>query len=107
MIRTTRILGPTEKDRYRLLGYALDVLIRGGELREAILADRVALTIRSISAAALGQLGRSDEARAALDKAITTAPNVFRLFVEQRVPFMGQAVYHHTMEGLRKAGWRG
>ena len=58
-------------------------------------------------AAALGQLGRSDEARAALDKAIATAPDAFRLYVEQRVPWMGQAVYDHMLEGLRKAGWQG
>ena len=58
-------------------------------------------------AAALGQLGRSDEARAALDKAIETAPDAFRLYVEQRVPWMGQAVYDHMLEGLRKAGWQG
>jgi adenylate cyclase len=58
-------------------------------------------------AAALGQLGRSDEARVALDKAIATAPDVFRMYVEQRVPWMGQAVYDHMLEGLRKAGWRG
>ena len=58
-------------------------------------------------AAALGQLGRSDEARAALDKAIAIAPDVFRLYVEQRVPWMRQAVYDHMLEGLRKAGWQG
>jgi adenylate cyclase len=57
-------------------------------------------------AAALGQLGRSDEARVALDNAIATAPDVFRMYVEQRVPWMGQAVYDHMLEGLRKAGWR-
>jgi adenylate cyclase len=58
-------------------------------------------------AAALGQLGRRDEAPAVLDKAIAIVPDVFRLYVEQRVPWMGQAVYHHMMEGLRKAGWQG
>ena len=58
-------------------------------------------------AAALGQLGRSDEARAALNKAIAIAPDVFRMYVEQRVPWMGQAVYDHMLEGLRKAGWQG
>ena len=58
-------------------------------------------------AAALGQLGRSDEARAILDKAVAVAPDVFRLYVEQRVPWMGQAVYDHMLEGLRKAGWQG
>ena len=58
-------------------------------------------------AAALGQLGRSDDARAALDKAIEVAPDLFRLYVEQRVPWMGQAIYDHMLEGLRKAGWQG
>ena len=58
-------------------------------------------------AAALGQLGRSEEARAVLDKAIAIAPDVFRLYVEQRVPWMGQAVYEHMLDGLRKAGWQG
>jgi adenylate cyclase len=57
-------------------------------------------------AAALGQLGRSDEARAALDKAIATAPDVFHLYVKQRVLMMGQAVCDHLTEGLRKAGWQ-
>ena len=58
-------------------------------------------------AAALGQLGRTGEARAALDKAIAAAPDAFRLFAEQRMPWMGHAVYDHMLEGLCKAGWRG
>ena len=58
-------------------------------------------------AAALGQLGRTDEARVALDKAIEIAPDAFRLYVEQRVPWMRQAVYDHMLDGLRKAGWDG
>ena len=49
----------------------------------------------------------ADEARTALDKAIETAPDAFRLYVEQRVPWMRQAVYDHMLEGLRKAGWEG
>ena len=58
-------------------------------------------------AAALGQLGRIGEARAALEKALAVAPDVLRLYVEQRVPWMGQAVYEHMLDGLRKAGWQG
>jgi adenylate cyclase len=58
-------------------------------------------------AAALGQLGRRDEARAVMAKALTIAPDAFHLYVEQRVPWMGQAVYDHMMDGLCKAGWRG
>jgi adenylate cyclase len=58
-------------------------------------------------AAALGQLGRSDEARTALDKAIAIAPDVFRLFVDQRLPWTRQVDYDHMLDGLRKAGWQG
>ena len=58
-------------------------------------------------AAALGQLGRSDEARAALDKAIAIAPDAFHLFVDQPVPWMRQVDYDHMLNGLRKAGWQG
>jgi adenylate cyclase len=56
-------------------------------------------------AAALGELARGDEARAALDKAIETGPDEFRLYVEQRVPSMRQIDYDHMLDGLRKAGW--
>jgi adenylate cyclase len=58
-------------------------------------------------AAALGQLGRSDEARVALDEAIATAPDVLHQYVEQRALMMGQVVCDHLVEGLRKAGWQG
>ena len=58
-------------------------------------------------AAALGQLSRIEEARAALNKAIGTAPDAFRVIVEQRTPWMGQDVHDHMLEGLRKAGWQG
>jgi len=73
-----------------------------------VIADRPdhALAYRWL-AAALGQLGRIDEARVALDKAIAIAPDVFRLYVEQRVPWVRQADYEHMLEGLRKAGWQG
>ncbi len=58
-------------------------------------------------AAALGQLGRSDEARVALDKAVAIAPDVFRLFVAQRLPWTRQVDYDDMLDGLRKAGWQG
>ena len=58
-------------------------------------------------AAALGQLGRSDEARAALDKAIAIAPEVFRLYVKQRPPWFRPQDHDHVLDGLRKAGWQG
>jgi adenylate cyclase len=55
-------------------------------------------------AAALGQLGRADEAREALEKAISTAPGAFDMFVRQRVPWIRPEDHAHMLEGLRKAG---
>jgi adenylate cyclase len=58
-------------------------------------------------AAALGQLGRTDEAREALEKAISTAPGAFDMFVRHRVPWMRPEDHAHMLEGLYKAGFRG
>jgi len=57
-------------------------------------------------AAALGQLGRIDEAKEALEKAIALAPPAFDMYVRGRVPWMRVEDYDHMLEGLRKAGWR-
>ena len=57
-------------------------------------------------AAALGQLGRTDEARDALDKAIVIAPDAFHLYVRHRMSHMRQVDYDHMLDGLRKAGWQ-
>jgi adenylate cyclase len=58
-------------------------------------------------AAALGQLGRIEEAKAALDKAISLAPVSFDMYVRNRVPWMRAEDHDHMVEGLRKAGWTG
>jgi adenylate cyclase len=58
-------------------------------------------------AAALGQLGRLEEAEAALKKAIAVAPVSFDAFVRQRVPWHRPEDHAHMLEGLRKAGWEG
>ena len=58
-------------------------------------------------AAALGQLGRLEEAKAALEKAIAVAPVSFDAFVRRRVPWHRPEDHAHMLEGLRKAGWRG
>jgi adenylate cyclase len=55
-------------------------------------------------AAALGQLGRIDEARQALGKIIELAPASFDLSVRVRAPWYGPQDYAHLLEGLRKAG---
>jgi adenylate cyclase len=57
-------------------------------------------------AAALGQTGRVEEARQALEQALAIAPTAFYLYVRQRVPWMRAEDHAHMLEGLRKAGWR-
>jgi adenylate cyclase len=57
-------------------------------------------------AAALGQPGRTVEAKEALEKAITISPATFDMYVRQRVPWHRPEDYAHTLEGLRKAGWK-
>jgi len=58
-------------------------------------------------AAALGQLGRPAEAKAALDEAIARAPISFDTYVRERVPWHRPEDHAHMVEGLRKAGWEG
>jgi adenylate cyclase len=58
-------------------------------------------------AAALGQTGRVDEARDALNKAITIGGGSFDMYVRERVPWHRHEDYQHMLDGLRKAGWRG
>jgi adenylate cyclase len=58
-------------------------------------------------AAALGQLGRLEAARAALERAIAVAPASFDAFVRRRLPWHQPEDYAHMLEGLRKAGWQG
>ena len=55
-------------------------------------------------AAALGQVGRIEEAKEALEKAIAVAPAAFEMYVRQRVPWHRPEDYTHMLDGLRKAG---
>jgi adenylate cyclase len=54
--------------------------------------------------AALGQIGRIEEAKKALEKAIAIAPASFDMYVRGRVPWMRPEDHNHMLEGLRKAG---
>jgi adenylate cyclase len=56
-------------------------------------------------AAALGQVGRLDEARDALQQAIALSPKSFD--PRQRGPWVRPEDHEHGLEGLRKAGWNG
>jgi len=58
-------------------------------------------------AAALGQMSRTEEAKEALEKAITMAPGWLDMYVRGRVPWMRPEDHAHMVEGLRKAGWTG
>jgi uncharacterized protein (DUF433 family) len=54
-------------------------------------------------AAALGQLGRCDEAREALAK---VSPASLDMYVRNRVPWQRPEDRDHMLEGLRRAGWQ-
>jgi len=58
-------------------------------------------------AAALGQLGRTAEAKEALEKAVSRAPGAFDMYVRKRAPWFRPEDHAHLVEGLRKAGWKG
>jgi adenylate cyclase len=58
-------------------------------------------------AAALGQLGRVDEAKEALEKAIAIAPASFDQHTRNRMPWYRSEDHAHIVDGLRKAGWEG
>jgi adenylate cyclase len=57
-------------------------------------------------AASLGQLGRIEEARAALHKAMAI-PEVFEGYVNSRPAWYRVEDYKHILDGLRLAGWKG
>lgn len=57
---------------------------------------------------ALGQLGRLDEAREALEQFLARMPGfTSEQEVRSLLPFRDEAVFQHWLEGLRKAGWEG
>jgi adenylate cyclase len=55
-------------------------------------------------AAALGELGRTEEAKEWLEKAISLAPAAFDMYVRKRVPWFRPEDHAHLLDGLRKAG---
>jgi TolB-like protein/Flp pilus assembly protein TadD len=59
------------------------------------------------SAAALGQLRRTAEAKEALEKAVSHAPAAFDMYVRNRALWFRPEDHAHLVKGLRKAGWKG
>ena len=58
-------------------------------------------------ASALGQLGRLDEAREALEEFLARMPGYTSEQAARSGAFRDEAVFQHWLEGLRKAGWEG
>jgi adenylate cyclase len=58
-------------------------------------------------AAALGQLGLREEAKAALERAIALSPAAFDMYVRNHPPWWRPEDHAHVVEGLHKAGWEG
>jgi adenylate cyclase len=58
-------------------------------------------------AAALGQVGRLDEAKAALQTLIKTNPASLDIMIRKPLPSRRSEDREHMLEGLRKAGWEG
>ena len=56
---------------------------------------------------ALGQLGRLDEAREALEQFLARVPGFTEQTARSVMPFRDEAVFQHWLEGLRNAGWEG
>ena len=56
--------------------------------------------------AVLAQLGRLEEAKHALEKALVVAPAAFNRNVRWQQSFRPED-HAHLLEGLRKAGWEG
>jgi tetratricopeptide (TPR) repeat protein len=58
-------------------------------------------------AAALGQAGRTEEAKEALARAVAVALASFDMHVRARPPWFRPEDHAQMLEGLRKAGWEG
>ena len=54
---------------------------------------------------ALRQIGETEDAKRALEKAIAIAPASVDIYVRSRVPWMRPEDHAHMLEGLLKAGW--
>ena len=72
--------------------------------RRAVRQPNVAYLPYSHLASALGQLGRAEDARAALDDAVRLKPDFSLALVERTTRYRHPADREHYLEGLRKAG---
>lgn len=113
-LRTSLRLEPSGSNLVlRLFHTAIGYYFSGAYENALAAADR---TIRAFPewpqsyrfrAAALGQLERSEDAKAALERAIAIGPEAFDLYIRGRPSWYRPEDYAHMLEGLRKAGWPG
>jgi adenylate cyclase len=113
-LRTSIRLDPRAPElRFRLNQVALGLYF-SGKYEAAVEAAKRA--IRSYPdfpnayrwlAAAMGEMGRTAEAKEALEQAIAIAPGSFDMYVRGRVPWMRPEDHAHMLDVLRKAGLLG
>jgi adenylate cyclase len=84
----------------------------GGDFANAVEAAKRAVAFQPDNpmqyrwlAASLGQLGRTEEARNALRRAIDLSPDTFDVYVRKRPPWFRPEDHALMLDGLRKAGW--
>jgi PPP family 3-phenylpropionic acid transporter len=109
------LIGPALIDRFGARGAAV-LAAAAGIIRWSIEGVTTSVLLLSIlqppmiyrwPAAALGQLGRTTEAKEVLEKAVSRAPGAFDMYVRKRAPWFRPEDHAHLVEGLRKAGWNG
>ena len=93
-----------------LMGRSLAFLIEGRfeeadeAGKRAIAVPNAPIIVRVIHAAALGNLGRLDEARASIDTMQNLDPGFSLKYVDQVIPTNEVIVREVILNGLRKAG---
>ena len=93
--------------------FAISYYFEGDYLKSVEAARRALARYPEVSgtyrwlAAALGQLGRTEEAKAALNRTVELSPRSFEFYTHRRPPWHRPEDYAHMLDGLRKAGWDG
>ena len=72
--------------------------------RIAVRQPNAHFRIHAVLAAALGHVGRIDEAKHVVDELLRLRPDYSRVLVERTMPFKRREDLDHFIEGLRKAG---
>ena len=93
--------------------FAISYYFEGDYLKSVEAARRALARYPEVSgtyrwlAAALGQLGRTEEAKAALNRTVELSPRSFEFYTHRRPSWHRPEDYAHMLDGLRKAGWDG